>query len=124
MVIDGRSFMGKSALCIGINDYPGTDSDLAGCVNDAHDWSALLTARGFSVQPMFDAQATKAAMVEAIGGLVITSYSIHYTKLYEHRTRIVRARPRSAGPTALSPRLTGRCGISPAAGALRRNNFV
>jgi len=27
--------MGKHALCIGIDDYPGTDSDLAGCVNDA-----------------------------------------------------------------------------------------
>ena len=30
--------MTKKALCIGINDYPGTDSDLQGCVNDATDW--------------------------------------------------------------------------------------
>jgi len=82
--------MGKSALCIGINDYPGTDSDLAGCVNDAHDWSTLLTARGFSVRQLFDAQATKAAMVEAIGGLigaagsgdtVVITYSGHGTWL-------------------------------------------
>jgi hypothetical protein len=29
--------MAKKVLCIGINDYPGTDSDLSGCVNDAND---------------------------------------------------------------------------------------
>ena len=31
--------MGKKALCIGINDYPGTGMDLRGCVNDADDWA-------------------------------------------------------------------------------------
>jgi hypothetical protein len=62
--------MGKHALCIGINDYPGTDSDLAGCVNDAHDWSALLRERGFAVRQLFDAQATKAAMLAAMGELI------------------------------------------------------
>jgi len=35
--------MTKRALCIGINDYPGTDFDLSGCVNDAHDWAQALT---------------------------------------------------------------------------------
>jgi hypothetical protein len=29
--------MAKHALCIGINDYPGTKMDLDGCVNDAKD---------------------------------------------------------------------------------------
>lgn len=62
--------MAKKALCIGINNYPGTDMDLAGCVNDAADWSALLTERGFRVQKLTDAQATKAAMVAAIRALV------------------------------------------------------
>ncbi len=62
--------MSKQALCIGINDYPGTDGDLAGCVNDAQDWSALLGAHGFSVRSLLDAQATRAAMVQAIGDLV------------------------------------------------------
>ena len=38
--------MTKFALCIGINDYPGTDSDLAGCVNDANDWAAAFAKRG------------------------------------------------------------------------------
>ncbi|MFU2488593.1 caspase family protein [Thauera sp. WH-1] len=62
--------MAKRALCIGINDYPGTDSDLSGCVNDARDWSAMLQGRGFVVQTLFDAQATRAAMHDAIESLV------------------------------------------------------
>jgi hypothetical protein len=32
--------MAKKALCIGINNYPGTHMDLQGCVNDANDWAA------------------------------------------------------------------------------------
>ena len=36
--------MAKRALCIGINNYPGTHMDLAGCVNDAEDWAAELDA--------------------------------------------------------------------------------
>lgn len=63
--------MQKLALCIGINDYPGTGMDLAGCVNDAHDWSAELERRGFQVRRLLDAEATKAAMVQAIGALVV-----------------------------------------------------
>lgn len=62
--------MSKKALCIGINDYPGTQNDLSGCVNDATDWAAALTTRGFTVTQLIDAQATKAAMVAGIGGLV------------------------------------------------------
>ena len=62
--------MSKKALCIGINDYPGTDSDLQGCVNDAADWAAELTRRGFAVSRLTDAQATKAAMVGAIRALI------------------------------------------------------
>jgi hypothetical protein len=34
--------MSHRALCVGINDYPGSNMDLAGCVNDARDWQALL----------------------------------------------------------------------------------
>ena len=80
--------MSKHALCIGINDYPGTQNDLAGCVNDAKDWAAALSARGFTVNTLLDAQATKAAMVAAISGLigkaargetVVITYSGHGT---------------------------------------------
>ncbi|MCB1938458.1 MAG: caspase family protein [Rhodocyclaceae bacterium] len=82
--------MRRHALCIGINDYPGTDGDLAGCINDAHDWSALLAERGFGVRRLLDAEATKAAMVQAIGDVlagaaggdaVIITYSGHGTWL-------------------------------------------
>ena len=62
--------MAKNALCIGINDYPGTQSDLKGCVNDAKDWAAVLQGKGFGTKLLLDAQATKAAMVSAITGLV------------------------------------------------------
>jgi hypothetical protein len=62
--------MAKHALCIGINDYPGTDSDLSGCVNDAHDWAEALKARGFAVTLLLNAEATKAAMTRGIGDLI------------------------------------------------------
>jgi hypothetical protein len=56
------------ALCIGINDYPGTSSDLAGCVNDAQDWAAMLTGRGFSVSTLLDGEATGKGIRTAITG--------------------------------------------------------
>ncbi len=62
--------MSKKALCIGINDYPGTNMDLAGCVNDANDWAQVLEARGFEVKKLLDAQATKAAMSKAMSTLI------------------------------------------------------
>lgn len=62
--------MAKTALCIGINDYPGTGQDLSGCVNDANDWKAVLEGRGFTVSQLLDQEATKAAILEAIGKLV------------------------------------------------------
>ncbi|MBN1102108.1 MAG: caspase family protein [Deltaproteobacteria bacterium] len=62
--------MAKRALCIGINDYPGTDSDLEGCVNDAHDWAAALEIWGFAVRKMMNRDATGKAMRKAIKGLV------------------------------------------------------
>jgi hypothetical protein len=80
--------MTKRALCIGINDYPGTGSDLSGCVNDCSDWAATLAARGFAVTKLLDGQATKAAMVAAIGDVignaakddtVVITYSGHGT---------------------------------------------
>jgi hypothetical protein len=58
------------ALCIGIDDYPGTSSDLAGAVNDAKDWAAALRKRGFQVTTLLDRQATGAAIRRAIGSLL------------------------------------------------------
>ncbi len=78
--------MAKYGLCIGINDYPGTGSDLSGCVNDANDWSAALQKRGFKVSQLLDGDATgknmRAAMRRTIakgksGDTVVIQYSGH-----------------------------------------------
>jgi hypothetical protein len=80
--------MAKLALCIGINNYPGTYMDLEGCVNDATDWAQTLISRGFSVTSLLDAQATKAGMVAAFqcviaeavdGDVVVITFSGHGT---------------------------------------------
>jgi metacaspase-1 len=78
----------KLALCIGINDYPGTGSDLSGCINDANDWSKILSQKGFTVKKLLDKEATKAnilAEMKALigqavkGDSVIFQYSGHGT---------------------------------------------
>jgi hypothetical protein len=78
----------KLALCIGINDYPGTGSDLRGCINDANDWAAELTKRDFDVKMLLDGDATgdamRAGMRERIdnaasGDTVVITYSGHGT---------------------------------------------
>ena len=53
--------MTKRAVCIGINDYPGTYNDLSGCVNDANDWADLLRGDfgfGDNIQLITDTDAT------------------------------------------------------------------
>jgi metacaspase-1 len=62
--------MTNFALCIGINDYPGTREDLAGCVNDARDWSAEFKRRGFKVSTLVNRQATKKGIRSAIAALL------------------------------------------------------
>lgn len=62
--------MAKRALCIGINDYPGVENDLSGCVNDAMDWRKTLMARGFEVTLLLNADATKAGIVQAMHQLI------------------------------------------------------
>ena len=78
----------RYALSIGINDYPGTGSDLAGCVNDANDWAEELTKRGYQVETMLDAAATGDAIRNGIrnrlraagsGDTVVITYSGHGT---------------------------------------------
>ena len=78
----------RYALSIGINDYPGTGSDLAGCVNDANDWADVLTNRGYEVETMLDEAATGDAIRDGIrgrlrsagaGDTVVITYSGHGT---------------------------------------------
>ena len=60
----------KRSLHIGINDYPGTDNDLSGCVNDANDWREALAARHFEATSLLDGEATKSDIHEAISKIV------------------------------------------------------
>lgn len=66
-----QSQSSKRAVCVGINDYRGTANDLNGCVNDANDWSELLSSQyGFDTQLLLDDQANRAGVLAALGQLV------------------------------------------------------
>ncbi len=67
--------MTKRALCVGINDYPGTNSDLSGCVNDAKDWSQELQSRGYEVTTLLDKQAKRQALVDALTDLASNTHA-------------------------------------------------
>jgi len=79
----------KRSLHIGINDYPGTDSDLVGCVNDAQDWRGALALHGFDDQTeMLNAVATKKTILifmkdiiakTQAGDITVITYSGHGT---------------------------------------------
>ena len=65
--------MALRAICIGINNYPGTSSDLEGCVNDASDWAEELHRRGFDVGTLLDRAATGAAIRRHIRDLILSA---------------------------------------------------
>lgn len=76
----------RLAVCVGINNYPGTNSDLSGCVNDARDWAAELKARGFSTTTLLDSQASKSVILFHVkdalrmaqpGDVVVFTFSGH-----------------------------------------------
>lgn len=80
----------KTALCVGINDYPGTGADLQGCVNDALDWSTALQLRGYTGVVLLDADATKDTVLSILneqvrsarfGDRIVFTYSGHGTWL-------------------------------------------
>jgi metacaspase-1 len=84
--------MAHLALCIGINNYPGTGMDLGGCINDALDWSAEFRRRGFRVETLLDADATRAAMLQSMrrmllaaepGDLVCIAFSGHGSFVFD-----------------------------------------
>jgi metacaspase-1 len=47
----------RYAVCVG-NNYPGTPYELAGCVNDAHDWATVLDTHGYQVRLMLEPTRT------------------------------------------------------------------
>jgi hypothetical protein len=68
----------KQAICVGINNYPGTLNDLQGCVNDANDWAGLLTEFGFDVEVMLDNQGTRENIKSTLRNLVVALGSGDY----------------------------------------------
>ena len=59
--------MAKRALCVGINNYPGSQNDLQGCVNDMNDWAEMFRAHGFDeVVTLQDSQASKSALMKEL----------------------------------------------------------
>jgi hypothetical protein len=88
----------KRAVCIGINDYPGTQNNLKGCVNDAKDWAALLrTFFGFKdIALITNADAAKANILSAFtnlvtnagpGDVLVFTYSGHGTWVLDRGER-------------------------------------
>lgn len=57
-------------LGIGINDYPGTGSDLTGCVNDAIDWRNAMSKFAKSGSLLTDRTATKKNIIAAVKNLL------------------------------------------------------
>jgi len=78
--------MGKvHGLFIGINDYPGSDIDLGGCVNDANDWRSSCSQAASTVM-LIDSEATRATILSqtkavlsrlSVGDWAIITFSGH-----------------------------------------------
>ena len=64
----------KRALLVGINDYPGSQNDLSGCVNDITNlYDVLVKYFGFAaadIAMLSDKRATKKAILDGLTGLV------------------------------------------------------
>jgi hypothetical protein len=82
----------KKALCVGINDYPGSANDLSGCVNDANDWAELLSSMGFTTEIVLNDQATRSNIVSKVrplvedaesGDVIVVTYSGHGTQVVD-----------------------------------------
>jgi len=82
----------KKAVCIGINNYPGTQNDLKGCVNDANNWSEFLTGLGFETSIILDKDATKKTILNSLTAMaqgsqeediLVFTYSGHGTQLVD-----------------------------------------
>lgn len=80
----------KKALLVGINDYPGSGNDLAGCVNDTANLKNLLVKEfGFDaagIRILTDSRATRAGIMDGLetmvsrasaGDVLIFHYSGH-----------------------------------------------
>lgn len=78
----------RTALCIGIDAY--ADRPLAGCRGDARAWGRALETLGFGVTYLFDADATRDAIMDAVrvmmgaarpGDQLVWQYAGHGTQV-------------------------------------------
>jgi hypothetical protein len=76
----------KYGVCVGLNDYPGTDHDLSQCVNDMNRIATRLELVGFDVVRIKDQEATTANFMVKVrsmaaravsGDEIVISYSGH-----------------------------------------------
>jgi len=59
------------ALCIGINDYPGTNANLRGCVNDANEWARILSEQySYVITKRLETDATRDEILDALESVV------------------------------------------------------
>lgn len=82
--------MAKKALLVGIN-YKGSGYELRGCINDANNVSAFLSAQGFEITTLIEKEATTQAILDALNALVAGTkkgdvlyfhYSGHGSQIY------------------------------------------
>lgn len=59
--------MSRVALCVGLN-YVGTSAQLAGCVNDAKDWSTKLRDHDYTARTVLE--PTKAELVDVLRSMI------------------------------------------------------
>ncbi len=80
----------RYAVTIGINQYASADANLSGCVNDAMDWGALLSSRGYVTSTLLDTNATRDHILDVLEPVVgalryrdrlVVTFSGHGTRL-------------------------------------------
>jgi hypothetical protein len=81
----------KQALCMGINDYLGTQNDLRGCINDAMNWGNLLkTKYGYNITTLLDSQVTRANVIDKIKHITQTPGLTHFVLTYSgHGSQVI-----------------------------------
>lgn len=80
----------KLALLFGINNYPGTGSDLSGCLNDIDDVADKLKNEfpDFVVKKFKDSEVTKSCFSSEIENALITVKKVLYIHYSGHGTQV------------------------------------
>lgn len=79
--------MKKSALLVGIN-YPGTENQLNGCVNDVNATAAVLEAKGYVTKVLRDAEATRYNILSDLYSLILSDADVLYFHYSGHGSYI------------------------------------